>query len=63
MSNLQPGDLVFWATNPDNPSTIHHVALYIGGGQIIEAPQSGVRVRITSMRYGYEYIGAVRPTA
>ncbi|MGP3974593.1 NlpC/P60 family protein [Streptomyces sp. 8N114] len=31
---LRPGDLVFYGT-PDN---VHHVGLYIGGGQMINAP-------------------------
>ncbi len=61
-SNLRAGDLVFWATTPSNPTTIHHVAIYLGGGQIIEAPQSGDVVKITSMRW-YHYAGAVRPSA
>jgi cell wall-associated NlpC family hydrolase len=61
-SNLRPGDLVFWATTPSNPSTIHHVAIYLGGGQIIEAPQSGDVVKISPMRW-YHYAGAVRPSA
>jgi peptidoglycan DL-endopeptidase RipA len=38
------------------------VAIYLGGGQIIEAPQSGDVVKITSMRW-YHYAGAVRPSA
>jgi cell wall-associated NlpC family hydrolase len=59
---LQPGDLVFYATDPNDPATVHHVAMYLGRGQMIEAPESGERVHVTAMRYGYEYIGAVRPT-
>ncbi|CAA9259745.1 MAG: hypothetical protein AVDCRST_MAG41-2314 [uncultured Corynebacteriales bacterium] len=35
VGSLQPGDLVFYG------SPIHHVALYVGGGQVIHAPQSG----------------------
>jgi peptidoglycan DL-endopeptidase RipA len=61
-NNLRPGDLVFWATSPSNPTTIHHVAIYLGGGQIIEAPQSGDVVKISPMRW-YHYAGAVRPSA
>jgi cell wall-associated NlpC family hydrolase len=60
--SLQPGDLVFWATDTSRPSTIHHVAIYLGGDRIIEAPESGKTVRETGMRWG-GYIGAVRPSA
>jgi cell wall-associated NlpC family hydrolase len=63
VSSLQPGDLVFWATDPNDPATIHHVAMYVGAGQVIEAPESGQRIKIVPMWYGYEYIGAARPTA
>jgi cell wall-associated NlpC family hydrolase len=57
---LQPGDLVFFASNTSNPSTIHHVGIYIGGGQMIEAPHTGTQVRVANaFRSGY--IGAVRP--
>ena len=62
VTHLRPGDLAFYATDPNDPSTIHHVVMYLGKGQIIEAPESGERVHVTSMRYGYEYIGAVRPS-
>ena len=61
-SDLQRGDLVFWATNTANPSTIHHVAIYLGNGQILEAPQSGSVIRVTSMRWN-GFIGGVRPSA
>jgi peptidoglycan DL-endopeptidase RipA len=60
--DLRPGDLVFWATSPGNPQTIHHVAIYLGGEQILEAPQSGDVVKISPMRW-YHYAGAVRPSA
>ena len=60
--DLQPGDLVFWGETADHTS-IYHVALYIGGGQVVQAPQSGDVVRISSMWFGSDYYGAVRPTA
>ncbi len=47
LANKRPGDMLFWSRN----GTIHHVALYIGGGQMIEAPYSGGAVRVTSVRY------------
>jgi peptidoglycan DL-endopeptidase RipA len=61
-ANLRPGDLVFYAFNTSNPSTIHHVAMYLGGNQMIEAPESGEGVHMTTFRTA-GYIGAVRPTA
>lgn len=42
-SELLPGDLVFYA---NNKGTINHVAIYIGGGQVIHAssPKSGIKI-------------------
>jgi cell wall-associated NlpC family hydrolase len=48
-SQLQPGDLVFWASNPSDPNTIFHVALYIGNDEIIQAPHTGLDVEVSSM--------------
>jgi cell wall-associated NlpC family hydrolase len=49
-SALQPGDLVFY-------SGLGHVAIYVGGGQVIHAPDFGVSVRLASVDmmspYGY----------
>ncbi len=47
LSQMRAGDLLFWATD----GRIHHVALYIGDGMMVEAPYSGSRVRITAVRY------------
>jgi cell wall-associated NlpC family hydrolase len=60
--DLRPGDLVFWATNPANPGTIHHVAIYLGNDQMVEAPESGDVVKVSTMRWR-GYAGAVRPSA
>jgi cell wall-associated NlpC family hydrolase len=54
VSALQPGDLVFYG------SPIHHVALYVGGGQVIHAPQTGDVVRYASVDM-MPIAGAVRP--
>jgi peptidoglycan DL-endopeptidase CwlO len=44
--DLKAGDLVFWGTSPN---TIHHVALYIGNGQIIQAPHTGDVVKVSPL--------------
>jgi len=48
LAQKAPGDLLFWAS----AGRIHHVALYLGNEQMVEAPYSGARVRIASVRYG-----------
>jgi hypothetical protein len=62
VAQMQPGDLVFYAYNTADPSTIHHVGIYIGAGNMIDAPYTGANVRITPFLRG-DFIGAVRPTA
>ncbi|WP_022796799.1 NlpC/P60 family protein [Bavariicoccus seileri] len=47
VSQAQPGDLLFWG--PKGSS--HHVAIYMGGGQYIHAPQPGQSVTIQSISY------------
>ncbi len=53
--NLKPGDLVFFG------SPIHHVGLYVGGGQMIHAPHTGAVVRYDSVDGHGNYAGACRP--
>jgi cell wall-associated NlpC family hydrolase len=48
LAHAQPGDLLFWGTG----SNIHHVAIYIGNGKMIEAPHTGATVRETDVYYG-----------
>lgn len=59
----QPGDLLFWAYDPSNPNTIHHVAMYLGGGKIVEAQQTGVPVHVRSVSFDENELvpQAVRP--
>jgi cell wall-associated NlpC family hydrolase len=58
---LRPGDLVFWADDPADPATIHHVGMYLGQGLEVDAPHTGAQVRVEAVDPG-GYIGAVRPT-
>jgi cell wall-associated NlpC family hydrolase len=52
MADAKAGDLLFWSSN-GSPSGIHHVALYLGGGQFIEAPHTGADVRYNSIYNEY----------
>lgn len=59
--NFRKGDLLFWSDN-GTIGGIGHVAMYIGGGNVVQAPQSGDVVKITPW-YAVEsgYFGATRP--
>ena len=47
MTAPQPGDLVFFTGSPMDPPP-GHVALYIGGGQMIQAYATGIPIRVTA---------------
>jgi cell wall-associated NlpC family hydrolase len=49
--DIKRGDLLFWSTAHGPPSTIHHVAIYLGSGMLINAPHTGDVVRIVSLGY------------
>ena len=59
LNNLMPGDLLFWN---GGGGIISHEAMYIGNGNVIQAPQSGDIIKITNV-YSVEsgYVGATRP--
>jgi cell wall-associated NlpC family hydrolase len=59
---LQAGDLVFWGSGGTDPASIVHVAIYLGGGKVVQAPESGDVVKVSSM-WWRNYVGAVRPSA
>jgi cell wall-associated NlpC family hydrolase len=59
-TRLVAGDLVFFADNPRDAGTIHHVGMYIGRGLMVEAPYTGAVVRTSSI-WRSSYAGAVRP--
>ena len=63
VAQAQPGDLLFYATDPQDPATIHHVMLYMGDDRMVEAPYSGeaVRVRPVPWNYGELVPLATRP--
>ena len=60
LADLLPGDLLFWATDPANAATIHHVAIYLGGGMMLAAPHTGDVVKVQPV-YMDGFFGATRP--
>ena len=46
VSQLEPGDLLFYHTDPTDPGYISHVAIYLGNGWMIQAPQPGLDVQV-----------------
>ena len=60
VSQLQPGDLLFYHTDPTDPGYISHVAIYLGNGKMIQAPQPGQNVEVVPADTGNEFAGAVR---
>ena len=60
VSQLQPGDLLFYHTDPTAPGYISHVGIYLGNGWMIQAPQPGLDVEVVHAYFGAEFAGAVR---
>jgi peptidoglycan DL-endopeptidase CwlO len=59
LNRIQPGDLLFWSFDPSDPGFIDHVAIYLGNGQMIEAPQTGSFVHVIGLQTAH-LVGAVR---
>lgn len=47
LAEAQPGDLVFYSKN----GSINHVAIYIGGGQVVHASSPKTGIKISSVSY------------
>jgi peptidoglycan DL-endopeptidase CwlO len=60
VSQLAPGDLLFYHTDPTAPGYISHVAIYLGHGWMIQAPQPGLRVQVVPADLGSQFAGAIR---
>ncbi|MFJ9544386.1 C40 family peptidase [Streptomyces sp. NPDC101225] len=57
---LKPGDLVFYAYAPGHDSTIYHVGIYVGGGQMVNAARPGTTVRLDAVSAMSGYAGGAR---
>lgn len=60
LSQLQPGDLLFYHTDPTAPTYISHVAIYLGRDLMIQAPEPGMNVQVVPADFGSGFAGAVR---
>ncbi len=60
VADLQPGDLLFYHTDPTAPDYISHVAIYLGDGLMVQAPEPGMTVEVVPADFGTEYAGAVQ---
>ncbi len=61
VAELQAGDLVFWSGN-GTVAGISHEAVYLGGGQVVQAPHSGAYLEVTPLNHVEPgYYGATRP--
>jgi hypothetical protein len=57
---LQPGDLLLWGSNPSDLGSVHHIAIYLGNGKMVEARESGTVVMVSDVRLNAQYAGALR---
>lgn len=57
---LKPGDLVFYGYVPGADSTIYHVGLYVGGGQMVNAARPGTKIRLDPIDAMSGFAGGAR---
>jgi cell wall-associated NlpC family hydrolase len=60
VSKIQPGDLIFYHTDPTAPRYISHVAIYLGNGWMIQAPEPGKNVEVVPADFGAGFAGAIQ---
>lgn len=62
MAEAQPGDLIAWDRSGRNVGA-DHIAIYVGNGQMIEAPRTGLDIRMVEVTDPPDYIRRVIPEA
>ena len=62
-NQLAPGDLVFYAGSDGSLTAPGHVGIYLGNGEIIDAPYGGANVRFDPLASISGYVGATDPYA
>ena len=59
LAEAQPGDLLFWAYDPSDPTYVDHVAMYLGNGMMVVAPYTGTDVQVAPVPTA-DFAGVVR---
>jgi len=59
-TQLHAGRPVVLRQQPHDPATVHHVAIAIGHGRMVEAPAPGIPVRLVPVRWT-DFYAAARP--
>jgi cell wall-associated NlpC family hydrolase len=59
VSKIRRGDLIYWSNG--GAGSIYHVAIYLGGGKMIQAPRTGRNVEVVSLSYWIQPDLASRP--
>ncbi len=62
VADLEPGDLVFFDPGELSPGLPGHVGIYIGHGEMVDAPHTGTDVRIDALSGWPPPMGAARPS-
>ena len=62
-SQIQPGDLLFSAGSDGTPANPGHVVMYLGSGQVIQAPQTGEDVQIDPLDLATVVVATGPPTS
>jgi cell wall-associated NlpC family hydrolase len=63
LNKAKQGDLLFFASDVTKPATVFHVSMYVGGGNMLEAPHTGANVRIVPLWTSDLLPVVVRPVA
>lgn len=62
VSKMLPGDLIFYGDKPGQWTSVYHVGMYIGDGQMVHAPRPGDTVKVVPVWFS-DFFGAHRVVA
>jgi peptidoglycan DL-endopeptidase CwlO len=59
LADAQPGDLLFWTEDPNDPGYVDHTAIYLGNGMMVVAPHTDLNVEVVPVDVS-NFAGALR---